>query len=251
MNSRKFTQGFLLIVRDLPIGIDPNYLGSYLNQAGTVLECRVEGTIGFVLVESENSANLIIARLNYSKFNNIPIRIIKYDDTTRRIVADGIGVVIVRGLGQSADISEVHKFFSRVGEVISVQIPRTDWGSLGFAFVQYRDNKTAQKASIELSGFRVDGNPITVNLIKKNGVIVKTNTGGDIKVQQPSRAPIAAHVGDKQQYYNQHRYNTPKVAVHQKDIQIDVSLPKKQHPSGPQISITQSSDTNRRLDIRI
>ena len=158
---------FDLIIRDLPIGMDPTYLGQYLNQVGGVLSVRIEGNIGFVKVDSEETANIIMARLNYSRFNDVPIRIIKYDAATRRIVADGIGLVIVRGLTSSIDISEVHGFFSKIGEVVSVQIPRTDWGNLGFAFVQFRDNKTAAKAAKDLTGFRVNGNQILVEPIKK------------------------------------------------------------------------------------
>lgn len=245
MQRGKFLPGFPLIIRDLPCGIDPQYLGSYLNQAGTVLSCRVEGTIGFVNVESENAANLIIAKLNYSKFNGNPIRIIKYDDTNRKIIADCIALVIVRGLTPNIEASEVHRFFSRVGEVINVQIPKTDWGSLGFAFVQYKDISSAHKAVAELTGFRVGDNVITVDLIKKNGVIV-SNQNQNIQVQQPNRSQITAKIGDHQAQQNsRNKYYAQKKQQPQPQPKIDVALPKQQGRATPQISVSKSASKGK------
>ena len=193
-------RGYEVVIRDLPLGMDPNYLGNYFAQEGGVLNVRVEGTIAFIAFDSKESMDRAMATLNYSRFNNVPIRMIKYDDETRRISAEGIGVVIVRGLPHNIDISEIHNFFSRIGEVITVQIPQTEWGDLGFAFVQYRDNKTAARAAAELSGFRVQGNAISVEMIKTNGTILPTQKPSDIQIQSPKKTPITAYVGNAPTY---------------------------------------------------
>ena len=198
MNFRQ--NGYEVVVRDLPLGMDPNYLGNYFAQQGGVLNVRIEGTIAFVTFDSKESLDRAMATLNYSRFNNVPIRMIKYDDETRRISAEGIGIVIVRGLPHNIDISEIHNFFSRIGEVITVQIPQTEWGDLGFAFVQYRDNKTASRAASELSGFRVQGNIISVDVIKTNGTILPTKKAADIQIQSPKKTPITAYVGTSVSY---------------------------------------------------
>ena len=225
MFSRRNQYGFSLIIRDLPLGIDRDYLASYLRQEGNVLSVKIEGSIAFVSVDSEYSANSIINKLNYSRFNDKPIRIIKYDDKTRQIFAEGIGVVIVRGLPNEIEISEVHHFFSRVGEVIAVQIPQTDWGNLGFAFVQYRDNKTGFKASAELTGFRVGENKIVVEPIKLNGNISKVHKPKDIVIQEPKRAPITAKFGITQNGVASKTIQTNGIIPD--DKKIDIVLPQK------------------------
>ena len=212
-------RGYEVVIRDLPLGMDPNYLGNYFAQEGGVLNVRVEGTIAFIAFDSKESMDRAMATLNYSRFNNVPIRMIKYDDDTRRISAEGIGIVMVRGLPHNIDISEIHNFFSRIGVVITVQIPQTEWGDLGFAFVQYRDNQTASRAAIELTGFRVQGNVITVEVIKTNGTIVPTKKKSNIQIQSPKKAPISAYVG-KQVVYG------PGVA----GSNIQISIPNKSVP---------------------
>lgn len=247
MYNRRFNPGYPLIVRDLPLGIDANYLASYLGQVAPILECRIEGTIGFIKAESENAANLIIARLNYSKFNNIPIQIIKYDDENRRISADGIGIVIVRGLPPNIEIIDVNKFFSRVGEVLNVQIPRTDWGSLGFAFVQYKNPSNAYKAATELTGFKVGDNILSVEVIKKNGAIMKISQPSNIQIQQPTRKQITARIGDSHKATNYRGYNNSAAAQQP----INVSVPKKQLNSMAHINIVRSAETRGRYEITI
>ena len=218
------TRGYEVVIRDLPVGMDPNYLGNYFAQEGGVLNVRIEGTIAFVTFDTKETMDKVMANLNYSRFNNVPIRIIKYDDETRRISAEGIGIVIVRGLPPDIDISEIHKFFSQIGEVVTVQIPHTEWGDLGFAFVQYRDNKTAQRAAAEFSGFKVQGNVITVEAIKTNGTIIQSQKA-NIQIQQPVKSSISTYVG------NQPAYGT--APQHQN---IQVSAPNK---SAPQVNVRQ------------
>lgn len=79
--------------------------------------------------------------------------------------------IYVSNLGFGVQREDLEKQFSQYGEVSSVNIimDRVTNRSRGFAFVDMRDNTSAEKAIRELNGVTLDGRMLKVNEAKPKG----------------------------------------------------------------------------------
>ena len=173
---------FQVIVKDIPPTMDANFIGNFLSSAGPVLEVVCNNGLALVTFISEEAANNAIQMYNYYKFNDTPIRIIKNDPETQNLIQSQKGLLIIKGLDSNVQLSEINGFFSQVGEIITCQLLPTDWGSFGFAFIQYRNPSDADKAKTMFNGYLVNGKPITIELFSP-----EAKTIGDIQIVAPSK----------------------------------------------------------------
>ena len=137
---------FQVLVKDIPPTMDATFIGNFLSSAGPVVEVVCNNGVAVVTFVSEAAALNAMRMYNYHKFNDIPIRIIKNDIETQQLIKNQRGILIIKGLDLNVQLSELHSFFSQAGELITCQLMPTDWGSLGFAIIQYRNQEDADKA---------------------------------------------------------------------------------------------------------
>jgi RNA recognition motif-containing protein len=77
--------------------------------------------------------------------------------------------IYVSNLGFSVQNEDLKKHFSQYGDVASVNVvmDKVTNRSRGFAFVEMKDTKAAEKAIRELNGITIDNRPIKVNEAKR------------------------------------------------------------------------------------
>ena len=73
--------------------------------------------------------------------------------------------IYVSNLGLSVQNEDLKKYFSKYGEVASINVvmDKVTNRSRGFAFVDMRDTKEAERAIRELNGLTLDNRSIKVN----------------------------------------------------------------------------------------
>ena len=155
---------FPVLIKDIPPTMSAEYMGNFLARAGGVLNVVVRDCVAYVYFDSEISANNAIKMFNFYKFDGVPIRMMKNDYATNRLISEKVGVLIVNNIDSAVQLSELYGFFSQIGEVISCQLMPTDWGSFGIALIQYRDPKNAVRAKNEYNGYLVNGKPISIEI---------------------------------------------------------------------------------------
>ncbi|EAX92773.1 hypothetical protein TVAG_361530 [Trichomonas vaginalis G3] len=176
---------FQIVVKDLPPGMDATFVANFLGSAGPVLEVNVNNLEAVVTFASKEAAENAMKQFNYYKFNGNPIRMIKNDPETQNIIQQQKGIIIIHGVDQDVDISEVYQFFSQVGEIVSIQMMPTDWGSFTFVILQYRNPADSEVARSKLNGYLVNGKPISIEVFN-----AQAKTIGDIQIVTPSKPVV-------------------------------------------------------------
>ena len=177
---------FQVLVKDIPLTMDANFVGNFLSSAGPVLEVVCNNGVALVTFSSEMAANNAIQMYNYYKFNDVAIRIIKNDPETQNLIKSRKGILIIKGLDSNVQLAEINGFFSQAGEIITCQLLPTDWGSFGFAFIQYRNPADAENARNMYNGYLVNGKPITIELYSPD-----TKSNSDIPIMGSAKPQAA------------------------------------------------------------
>lgn len=131
----------------------------------------------FIKFESREDALKAIADMNYTKLNNIPIRLMTADKETKMIVRNNQGNLFIKNLDPEIEVSQLHDAFSNFGEIISCKIPsdiknvpREDNPSVlekrtvsrGYGYVQFRNQEDAKQAMADLKDASINGHSIEI-----------------------------------------------------------------------------------------
>jgi polyadenylate-binding protein len=157
-----------IYVGDLPETTDEEFLRNLfaeygsIPQNGIILKKSLDKAFAFITFETHESAESAIKELNYTKIDDVPIRVSWSDPETKKYKQSGLGNLFVSGLDDTIDVSQLHEAFSKFGEIISCKIPTTSGKSRGYGYVQFRNPSDAENARITLQGTCINDKEITI-----------------------------------------------------------------------------------------
>ena len=153
-----------IIICDLPQQIDEAWLLNFVGEVATPKSIKIEKERlqsprmrAFLEFASHDDAQRVISALNYTKLDNVPIRIswfLKQHDRAANL--------FIKNLDPSIEVAQLHEAFSNFGEVISCKIPLVDGKSQGFGYVQFLKREDAETAMNDLKGAYIEGKPIEI-----------------------------------------------------------------------------------------
>ena len=179
-----------IIVEDLPIDLDKkkttitkDFLKNLFSKLGNIVVKNVvimnkrkrNGTpnaYAFVEFQTRKMAERAIKELNYTKIENVPIRLSFADPETSKIKESDAGKLLIKGLPPGIEVSHLHDLFANFGEIITCNIPRyydqndCTYHSRCYGFVQFRNPKDAEQACRDLNGALINGAEVTIELLK-------------------------------------------------------------------------------------
>lgn len=120
-----------------------------------------------VTFESRSNAKDAIEKLNYTKYDGIPIRLVFADSDTIKILKTNKGKLLISNLDKDIDISDLHKVFENFGEVIECEMPSDEGVSRGYVYVQFRNENDAIQAKSDLEGASIDGKYFQIDFLEK------------------------------------------------------------------------------------
>ena len=175
-----------IIVEDLPIDLDKkkttitaDFLKNLFSKLGNIVVKKVviknkikrNGTpnaYAFVEFQTKEMAERAIKELNYTKLENVPIRLSFADPETSKIKESDAGKLLIKGLPPGVEVSHLHDLFANFGEIITCNIPRYynqndgTYHSRCYGFVQFRNPKDAEQACSDLNGALINGVKVTI-----------------------------------------------------------------------------------------
>ena len=165
-----------LLVDDLPLATDEGFLRQLFDDYGRIppngiilrKHKSLEKAFAFITFETHEDAARAKWDVNYTKLDGVPIRISWNDPETKEIRRSGLGKLIICGLEESIEVSQLDNAFSNFGEVIFCDIPTDENGrSCGHGIVQFRNPADAEKARVDLQGAVINGKPVTIEEYSK------------------------------------------------------------------------------------
>lgn len=196
----KFYKSFFMsksvYVADLPFnydekgnivpGIDTNFLRTLFKDYGVVtspdgVQIMVKekkkgnsSVFAFIEFESEQQARRAIEDLNYTKIQDIPIRLITNNKKTKEIINSKQGNLCITNLSPAIEVSQIYEVFSQYGEILTCKIPFEIINdperrviSCGYAYVQFLNPNDANTAMEDLQGSTIFGDPIKIEQFVK------------------------------------------------------------------------------------
>ena len=122
----------------------------------------------FITYESHNDAERAMVDLNYTKLNGIPMRLSWSDPETNMIRKSGKGKLVINNLDPTIEVSQLHDALGNFGEVIYCKIATdADGKSLGYGYVQFREEKDAAQAMQDLKEATINGWPVWIEHYQK------------------------------------------------------------------------------------
>ena len=122
----------------------------------------------FVTFESHDDAQRAMVELNYTKLNGVPMRLVWADPETNRIRKSGRGCLLIKNLDPAIEVSQLHDALGNFGEIISCKIATDAYGrSLGYGYVQFREQKDADQAMQDLKEATINGRPVHIERYEK------------------------------------------------------------------------------------
>jgi len=158
-----------IYIGDLPLSVTEGFIKNTLLEGYkgiTKIELfkKKYETFCFVTFSSDNNIKKIITELNYTKIDGKPCRIVPADEETLDIIRRRVGNVIICGLDESIEVSQLHEAFSNFGDIICSKIPmiyrKGEWVSRGYGYVQFRNPDDAKRAIRELIGASINDKPL-------------------------------------------------------------------------------------------
>lgn len=124
----------------------------------------------FIKFEKYEDAVKAINDLNYTKLDNVPIRLTLADKETKSIVRSNQGNLFIKNLDPDIEVSQLHDAFANFGEIISCKIPsdlvvkgdEKKYVSRGYGYVQFRNPEDAKQAQTDLKDASINGRPVEI-----------------------------------------------------------------------------------------
>ncbi|KAL0367876.1 UNVERIFIED_CONTAM: Polyadenylate-binding protein 2 [Sesamum radiatum] len=148
-----------LYVGDLDANVTDSQLYDLFSQMGDVLSVRVCRDLtsrrslgyGYVNYGNPQDAERALIELNFTPLNGKPIRIM-YSHRDPSVRRSGAGNIFIKNLDKEIDHKALHDTFSSFGSILSCKVATDSSGqSLGYGFVQYASEESAQKAIEKLN----------------------------------------------------------------------------------------------------
>ncbi|KAK4424215.1 Polyadenylate-binding protein 2 [Sesamum alatum] len=159
-----------LYVGDLDANVTDSQLYDLFSQMGDVLSVRVCRDLtsrrslgyGYVNYGNPQDAERALIELNFTPLNGKPIRIM-YSHRDPSVRRSGTGNIFIKNLDKEIDHKALHDTFSSFGSILSCKVATDSSGqSLGYGFVQYASEESAQNAIEKLNGMLLNGKQVYV-----------------------------------------------------------------------------------------
>ncbi|CAA0826461.1 Polyadenylate-binding protein 2 [Striga hermonthica] len=159
-----------LYVGDLDANVSDSQLYDLFSQMGDVVSVRVcrdlttRGSLGYGYVNFGNpqDAERALMELNFTPLNGKPIRVM-YSHRDPSVRRSGAGNIYIKNLDKDIDHKALHDTFSAFGNILSCKVATDASGqSMGYGFVQYASDESAQKAIEKLNGMLLNGKQVYV-----------------------------------------------------------------------------------------
>ena len=128
----------------------------------------------FVTFLSEEMAKKCIKEMNYTKLDLKAIRILPTDNETMDIIRSKLGNLIIWGIDETIETSQLHDAFSNFGEIISCKIHMSmkngKWVSDGYGYIQFRELQNALKAIKYLIDSKINDKPFFLCEFNKQSI---------------------------------------------------------------------------------
>ncbi|KAG6417499.1 hypothetical protein SASPL_119680 [Salvia splendens] len=159
-----------LYVGDLEVNVTDSQLYNLFSNMGDVVSVRVcrdltsRRSLGYGYVNFGNSQDTerALMELNFTPLNGKPIRVM-YSHRDPSVRRSGNGNIFIKNLDKDIDHKALHETFSSFGSILSCKVATNSSGqSLGYGFVQYATEESAQKAIEKLNGMLLNGKQVYV-----------------------------------------------------------------------------------------
>uniref|UniRef100_A0A7N0ZQ73 Polyadenylate-binding protein n=2 Tax=Kalanchoe fedtschenkoi TaxID=63787 RepID=A0A7N0ZQ73_KALFE len=159
-----------LYVGDLDVNVTDLQLYDLFGQVGQVASVRVCRDLstglslgyGYVNFTSAEDASKAIEELNFTPLHGKTIRV-THSHRDPSVRKSGAGNVYIKNLDKSIDNKALQETFSMFGPIVSCKIPTDASGqSLGYGFVQFENEESAQNAMEKLNGMLINDKQVYV-----------------------------------------------------------------------------------------
>ncbi|KAK6121421.1 hypothetical protein DH2020_044846 [Rehmannia glutinosa] len=169
-----------LYVGDLEANVTDSQLYDLFSQMGDVVSVRVcrdltsRRSLGYGYVNFGNPQDGLnsllsyplteraLMELNFTPLNGKPIRIM-YSHRDPSVRRSGAGNIFIKNLDKDIDHKALHETFSSFGSILSCKVATNSSGqSMGYGFVQYASEESAQQAIEKLNGMLLNGKQVYV-----------------------------------------------------------------------------------------
>ena len=152
------TDNVRLYIGNLSKSIEESVLREFLEEYGkptqlTLFKNQRNSDTCFAICEFETyqEASDIIQNLNYSKFDDLPIRICWFNKNR-----DWRANIVIKNLDPSIDDYQLYDAISEYGEILSCKISRTEGKSNGYGYIQFKKREDAEKAIEALNNVYIE-----------------------------------------------------------------------------------------------
>ncbi|KAK6136887.1 hypothetical protein DH2020_029373 [Rehmannia glutinosa] len=159
-----------LYVGDLDANVTDSQLYDLFSQIGDVVSVRVCRDLtsrlslgyGYVNYGNPQHAERALEELNFTPLGGKPIRIM-YSHRDPSVRRSGAGNIYIKNLDKEIDHKALHETFSSFGNILSCKVATDAYGqSMGYGFVQFASEESAQKAIEKLDGMLLNGKQVYV-----------------------------------------------------------------------------------------
>ncbi|KAK4477027.1 hypothetical protein RD792_016229 [Penstemon davidsonii] len=159
-----------LYAGDLDANVTDSQLYDLFSQIGDVVSVRVCRDLasrrslgyGYVNYANPQDAERALEELSFTPLNGKPIRIM-YSHRDPSVRRSGSGNIYIKNLDKEIDHKALHETFSSFGNILSCKVATDASGqSLGYGFVQYASDESAQNAIEKLNGMLLNGKQVYV-----------------------------------------------------------------------------------------
>ncbi|KAK6159322.1 hypothetical protein DH2020_006636 [Rehmannia glutinosa] len=114
------------------------------------------------IVVNDYKTERALEELNFTPLGGKPIRIM-YSHRDPSVRRSGAGNIYIKNLDKEIDHKALHETFSSFGNILSCKVATDAYGqSMGYGFVQFASEESAQKAIEKLDGMLLNGKQVYV-----------------------------------------------------------------------------------------